>query len=185
MDDPSPDVDAIRTITVLSVSRFEEDHLSLERIFHDFEVTLYPNCRLRLIRCSMPASALSILRGARIPIVVCDADERPTVWERMARELQGLSEPPCLILSSWLADDHLCMEAAKHGAYEVLAKPFHGSEVLRVVNLVWRHWQDRYGFPAAAPQVRQPSAGAQSAPRDVDNPVTEVRKNPPSGGVRS
>lgn len=154
------DVDAIRIITVLSISRVEEDHLTLDQIFRDSQVTLYPNCRMTITPCSDPSGALPVLRGARIPIVVCDADQTPGLWEAIARELQTLREPPCLILSSRLADDRLCVEAARGGAFDVLAKPFHGPEVLRVTNLAWIRWQDRYGLIAAAPEVTRPPTGA-------------------------
>ncbi|HEY2016243.1 MAG TPA: hypothetical protein VGH38_22220 [Bryobacteraceae bacterium] len=159
MHKPIADLDAIRTITVLSISRFEEDHLILERILQGSAATLYPNCRLRVIRCSEPAGAVSMLRGAAIPIVLCDADDPARGWLEMARDVQGVSEPPCLILASKVADDRLCVEAGKGGAYDVLAKPFHGPEVLRVIARAWRHWQGRYGLAAAAPETRRVPSG--------------------------
>jgi hypothetical protein len=159
VNDAVAHVDPVRFITVLSVSRMEEDHLILDRTFRESVANLYPNCRLRLVRCSDPACAISALRGAPIPIVVCDAGEDVRVWQQLAREIRGLSQPPCLILLSSTADDRLCASASKHGVYEVVARPLRGSEVLRVINLAWRHWQDRYGLPAA-PQSGKPSTGA-------------------------
>jgi len=159
VDNPTAGVDVVRVVTVLSISRFEEDHLAMERTFDNAEATLYPNCRVRIIRCTEAAGALPVLRGARIPIVVCDADEWPGGWEQIPRELQVLSPPPCLILSSRFADDRLYMEAAKRGAFEVLAKPIHGSEALRLIRMAWLHWQHRYGLPAAEPEAREPLTG--------------------------
>lgn len=153
-------VEPVRFVPVLSISRFEQDHLELDRAFRESEATLYPNCRLRLIRCSDPANAISMVRGASIPLVICDAGEQAETWQPLARELRSLSQPPCLILLSPIADDQLCASASKHGVYEVLPKPFRDSEVLRVINLAWRHWQNRYGLPAGAPQHGKPSAGA-------------------------
>jgi hypothetical protein len=123
VDDSVARVDVLRSITVLSVSRFGEDHLALERAFHDSEATLYPGCTVRITCRSEPAAPLSIMRCACIPIVVCDAGGQPDSWERMARELKAFSEPSCLILASKLVSDLLCREAAKHGAYDVVAKP--------------------------------------------------------------
>lgn len=175
MDNRASDVE-IGIITVLSISRFEEDHRSLERIFRDFEGTLYPNCRPRLVRCSDPASALSVLHTARIPIVVCDADADPAGWEQIAREFPRLSEPPCLILSCSPASDCLSGTPA-HGVYSALAKPFSGSEVLRIINLAWRHWQDHYGVSAAPPAVQavQTVTGLLSTQDETENPAMAVR----------
>jgi CheY-like chemotaxis protein len=160
VNDPIAAVDPVRFVPVLAISRLEEDHANLDRTFRESESTLYPNCRLRLIRCSDSADAISILRGSPIPIVICDAGEQVEAWQQLARDLRGFSQPPCLILLSAVADDQLCASASKHGVYEVLAKPVRGPEVLRVINLAWRHWQDRYELPAGAPHHGKPSAGA-------------------------
>jgi len=33
------------------------------------------------------------------------------------------------------------------GAYDVLAKPLDGMEVIRIVNMAWLRWKSRYGIP--------------------------------------
>ena len=76
MDNPIPGGDAAAIITVLSISPFEEDRLTLERTFRPTEATPYPDRRVRVIRCSEPSSAPAVLRGARIPIVVRHAEFR-------------------------------------------------------------------------------------------------------------
>lgn len=76
MDNPIPGADAAGIVTVLSVSPFEEDHLTLERTLRPSEATLYPDRRVRITRCSEPSSAPAVLRGARIPIVVHHAEFR-------------------------------------------------------------------------------------------------------------
>jgi FixJ family two-component response regulator len=45
-------------------------------------------------------------------------------------------------VTSRLADEYLWAEALNLGAYDVLAKPFDTSEVMRVVASAWRHWTD-------------------------------------------
>jgi DNA-binding response OmpR family regulator len=40
---------------------------------------------------------------------------------------------PSLIVSSRLADEHLCAEALNLGAFDVLAKPFNKMDVIRSV----------------------------------------------------
>jgi DNA-binding response OmpR family regulator len=161
VDNDAADVDVTHIITILSVSPFEEDHIALERIFGDAETTLYPNCRVRIVRCSDRSRMLSALDGTRIPVVICDTED----WEQTARELQGVSAATCLILSARSADDRLCAETARHGVYDVLAKPFRNSEVLRVIKMAWLHWQNRYGLPSAAPAAGVKSSG-ESRPQE-------------------
>jgi DNA-binding response OmpR family regulator len=48
--------------------------------------------------------------------------------------------PTPLIVTSRLADEKLWAEALNLGAYDVLAKPFDLSELVRSVNLAWLHW---------------------------------------------
>jgi hypothetical protein len=152
------DVDVTHIIPILSVSRFEEDHIALERIFGDAEATLYPNCRARIVRCSDQSRILSALEGARIPVVICDTE----YWEQTARELRGVSAPTCIVLSAGSADDRLCAEAGRHGVYDVLAKPFRAAEVLRVIKMAWLHWQNRYGLPSAVGE----RPGGESEPQE-------------------
>jgi hypothetical protein len=163
--------DAIRIIQIFSVSRFHEDHATLDRIFGDSETTLYPNCRVGLIRLTEPGNVRLLLRGAKVPVVICDEEN----WRQLARELQAVPEAPCLILASESADDRLCTEAVKHGVYDVLAKPFRNSEVLRVIRMAWLHWQNRYGIPSA-PSAR----GTGEQPSLVENQNPDV---PQSGTV--
>jgi hypothetical protein len=155
--------DVSHIITILSVSRFEEDHLALERIFGDAETTLYPNCRARIVRCFDRSNILSALGGTKIPVVICDTED----WEHTARELQGVSAPTCLILSATSVDDRLCAEAARYGVYDVLAKPFRNSEVLRVIKMAWLHWQNRHGLPSAAPAAGVKSSGENRPQENV------------------
>ena len=57
-----------------------------------------------------------------------------------------------LIVTSRLADEYLWAEALNLGAYDMLAKPFDASEVVRVLGSAWRHWTDLHDHN----QVRQP-----------------------------
>ena len=65
-----------------------------------------------------------------------------------------LPDPPVLIVTSRLADEYLWAEALNLGAYDVLAKPFDASEVIRVLYSAWRHWTDlRDRNPVRNPRV--------------------------------
>jgi FixJ family two-component response regulator len=62
----------------------------------------------------------------------------------MLEHISLLPDPPLLIVTSRLADAHLWAEALNLGAYDVLAKPFDATEVIRIVSVAWQHWQDRH-----------------------------------------
>jgi DNA-binding NtrC family response regulator len=54
-----------------------------------------------------------------------------------------------LIVTSRLADDRLWAEALNLGAYDVIAKPFDASEVVRIAGLACAHWNQRESGQAA------------------------------------
>ena len=72
---------------------------------------------------------------------MCERDLGPANWRDLLERTQQLANPPFLIVTSRLADDHLWAEALNLGAYDVLAKPFYPCEVARVVNLACLRWQ--------------------------------------------
>ena len=45
-------------------------------------------------------------------------------------------------------------EALNLGAYDVLAQPFDGMEVSRIVNLARLRWEERHGISGAGPGAR-------------------------------
>jgi CheY-like chemotaxis protein len=138
------------TITVLSFSPSENDHAVLAQTFRDSSLTLYPNCRLTLQPSPTLASTLALLRTHRIPIVLCDDDAYPEAWREILGACQLLPEPPCVIVTSRLADDRLWMEILSEGAFDLLAKPFDPSDVMRTIHSAWVHWQNRYGLADGA-----------------------------------
>ena len=142
--DNSARLDDRPTVTLLSLSRFEEDHLALVRIFQDSKTSLYPGLRVAIARAWEPADAVTVVRASRIPIVICDADQFAGGWQQMALELRCVPEAPCLILASSVVDDRLGAEASRHGAYDVLAKPLCAAEVLRMIKMAWLRWQHKH-----------------------------------------
>lgn len=155
-----PDRHPAGTITVLSFSPVENDHAALEQTFRDSSLTLYPNCRLSLHPSRTLASALALLRRNRIPIVVCDRDENPDAWREILRATKGLSAPPCLIVTSRLADDRQWAELLNAGAFDLLAKPFEKSNVIRIVQSAWVHWQSRYHLSDTEGELSEPATGS-------------------------
>jgi DNA-binding NtrC family response regulator len=128
------------TITILSVSPYREDHDYLQGIFGHSSWTV------------LPASDLTIARRLLhrgVSVVLCECDLKPGTWIEVLGQAQSLPVAPSVIVTSRLADDRLWAEALNLGAYDVLAKPFERSELLRSVRLAWEHW--RRALPAVAP----------------------------------
>jgi CheY-like chemotaxis protein len=134
------------TVTVLSFSPAENDHAVLEQAFRESSLTLYPNCRLALLRSPSVAATLASLREQRIPIVLCDRDEQPDAWREILAASRSLATPPCVIVTSVSADDREWTELLNAGAFDLLAKPFDKSNVIRILHSAWVHWQSRYGL---------------------------------------
>jgi DNA-binding response OmpR family regulator len=130
-------------VTLLSVGLIEEDHASLEGILRCSQCDLRPTCKWQLNACP---TALAALRKVRVPVVVCESDLRPGTWKEVLEELSTLPDPPLLIVTSRLADERLWAEALNLGAYDVLAKPFDGMEVTRIVGMAWLRWKDRHAI---------------------------------------
>jgi len=123
------------TVTILSVSPTQDDHDSLERHLSSRKWKIHRTLSL--------SSAVALLQKVLIPLVVCERDLLPGTWKDMLDHLTLLRQPPYLIVTSRLADDHLWAEVLNVGGYDVLAKPFDRTEVKRILNLAWRHWHDR------------------------------------------
>ena len=123
------------TLTVLSVSPLEEDHLSLQAMVGHSTWTLF-NARDLV-------SALALLQQHEIPVVLCERDLLPGTWVEMLENIRHLPNAPSLIVASRLADERLWAEALNLGAWDVLAKPFDHIGVIRSVKSAWQRWHDQ------------------------------------------
>lgn len=121
---------------VLSISPIEDDHSCLEQILSEFRWTLH--------RALTLPTALEFLAENHAPVVICECDLEPGNWKDVLDEVLALPQPPCVIVTSRLADDYLWAEALNVGAYDVLAKPFETEEVIRIVSSASRNWRDQY-----------------------------------------
>jgi DNA-binding NtrC family response regulator len=135
--------------TVLSISPIEEDHDCLEEILGEFRWILH--------RALTLPSAIAFLAENRAPVVICERDLAPGTWRNMLDGTIALFPPPCVIVTSRLADEGLWEETLQAGAYDVLAKPFERDEVLRIVSLAARSWHDRH-LRARVPKTPRPRA---------------------------
>ena len=130
-------------ITVLSIGACEEDHVGLSNILAVAQSPSCPELRWKLETSSSLHAALRLLKAGKVPIVLCESDMGNESWKDLLDQLSGLPDPPCLIVTSRLADNYLWAEALNLGAYDVLAKPFDSSEVMRVFSSAWLRRQNR------------------------------------------
>jgi DNA-binding response OmpR family regulator len=89
---------------------------------------------------------------AKIPLVVTERNLATGSRRDLLDNAFLLPDPPILIVTSRLPDEYLWAEALNLGAYNVLAKPFDASEVMRILDSAWRHWTGLHGDS----QVRNP-----------------------------
>jgi DNA-binding NtrC family response regulator len=143
---PASETIPTRTVTVLSVSPLAEDHFSLQAIFD--------RSRWQLYRANCLAAAREVLCRQQVGVVICERSLSPGTWVDMLEDGRLLPYAPSLIVTSRLADDALWSEALNLGAYDVLAKPFDRTELVRSVTSAWLHWFHSRMFPPSAFAMR-------------------------------
>jgi DNA-binding NtrC family response regulator len=126
---------ATQVLTVLSVSPLEEDHSSLQSIA-DHSVWA-------VFKANNLISALALLQKQVVTVVLCEKNLMPGTYVDLLEHIIATPNAPSLIVASRLADERLWAEALNLGAWDVLAKPFDRSEVLRSVKSGWQHWHDQ------------------------------------------
>jgi DNA-binding response OmpR family regulator len=118
------------------------DAIFLETILHQAACDRHLGAEWDLLGVPALASAFSVLIETPVAVVLCDTDLQCGSWQDMLEYFSRVRHPPLLIVTSRLADERLWAEALNLGAYDVLAKPFAPSEVIRSVTSAWRHWQE-------------------------------------------
>jgi DNA-binding response OmpR family regulator len=106
---------------ILSISATPEDYHALRTILTDplWEITKACTCK----------EAIARLSRKRIPVVVCEYDLPDGSWRDILNHMAEFADPPVLIVTSRLADEHLWAEVLNLGGFDILAKPFRESEV--------------------------------------------------------
>jgi len=131
-------------IKLLAVLPGEEDHAQLD--------SMLPRQKWAIHKAHNLTSAVAQLKKyAPLPLVVCDRDLWPGTWKDMLKRLDGLNDPPFLIVTSRLADEQLWAEALNLGAYDVLARPFDAQEVNRTLSSAFFRWRDSHALPQSSP----------------------------------
>jgi DNA-binding response OmpR family regulator len=125
--------------SILSVSPSEEDHAVLSRALNDIcEVVTTHTCQ----------EAAEFLCRENVPAIFCERDLPDGSWKYLLSYVGELKDPPALIVTSRLADEHLWAEVLNMGGYDVLAKPFREPEVRHTVE-----WALRMKASPAPPRV--------------------------------
>ncbi|HTX33430.1 MAG TPA: hypothetical protein VME43_00350 [Bryobacteraceae bacterium] len=145
---------APHTATVVLAGFVKQDQDILQEILDDSECPIGPEWRWSIQPRDSVAGALAVLRRDSVPVILCDKDRMPEAWKEILSQSASLSQPPCLIVISRLADEHLWAEALNLGAYDVLSRPFDRAEVVRSISLARFHWVNReVSAPAVARAV--------------------------------
>ena len=118
---------------ILSVGPFQEDHAILSEILAGSDSPLAEASKWTLHVALTVAEAIAALQTDNIPIVVCERDLGIESWREFWSQAAALAHPPCLIVTSRLADEYLWAEALNLGAYDVLPKPLVPAEVVRTL----------------------------------------------------
>jgi DNA-binding response OmpR family regulator len=136
-----------KSLNLLFVSPIPEDHVSLDAIISQSGWKLFNAYHF--------STALAILPTQDISVIVCERDLPSGLWTDLLECLKDMPRPPLLIVTSRLADEYLWAEALNLGAWDVLAKPFEHTEVVRTINTACQHWHDRL-------QLRSPAGASGS-----------------------
>jgi DNA-binding response OmpR family regulator len=115
---------------VLVVSSAPEDQAALAELLVSHS---YP--RYQASSVSEAADWLS-RRSARV--VICDDELSDGHWQDLWEVLRWTPVPPVFIVSAYRADERLWAEVLNMGAYDVVAKPYRGGEVARVLAQAFR-----------------------------------------------
>ena len=95
-----------------------------------------------MITASSVEWATKMLKRDQIRIAICERDLQPGTWKDLLEQMATMPHSPLMIVTSRLADESLWSEVLNEGGYDVLAKPFHPTELIRVVEGAFQHWQD-------------------------------------------
>lgn len=137
-------------IQVLSVGLVPQDHASLQDILSLNSRLSASDFHWHVESCGTVPGALAAIQNNRVPVVLCEREFSSQSWRQLLEPLNQLSDPPCLIVTSRMADEYLWAEALNLGAYDVLARPFDPVEVVRVFSSAWLHRTHRKDTPGRA-----------------------------------
>ncbi len=112
---------------ILAISPFKEDHIALRHILRD--------ANWETLHCKTYREALAIL--GRAPVVLCDQQLPDGDWKDVLKQLNAISDPAALIVTSRLAHSPLWAEVLNLGAFDLLEKPFVAQEVREAISAAY------------------------------------------------
>ena len=89
--------------------------------------------------------ACATLRDCRPAVVIAAGNAGCPAWKDLLATAREMSPPPQLIVAERCPDEILWAEVLNLGGYDVLALPFEQQEVLHVVGMAWRCWEQQKG----------------------------------------
>jgi DNA-binding response OmpR family regulator len=128
--------EAQQDAVLLLVGSVEDDDSRCGSVFSQFT---WQTQRARSYR-----EALPLIRQGLHRVVVSERDLPDGNWKDILELASARKEPPAVVVTSRLADDHLWAEVLNLGGYDVLAKPLDRTEVHRVINLACQHGVNRF-----------------------------------------
>jgi len=137
-------------VTVFHVGPQDQDLSVLADILNRTDWKMCPGTRWTLASTDDVPTAAARLEHEKVPIVLCERESVAGNWKDVLESVGRFSAPPMLIVTSRTADEYLWAEALNLGAYDVLSKPYHPAEVMRVLSMAWLHWMNRRGVTATA-----------------------------------
>jgi DNA-binding response OmpR family regulator len=136
------------SVTVFHVGPEDQDLRALSDILNRTDWKLCPGIRWTLTATDDVSTAAARLRHEKVSIVLCERESMGGNWKDVLESVGKFPAPPMLIVASRTADEYLWAEALNLGAYDVLSKPYHPAEVVRVLSMAWLHWMN-HRTPAA------------------------------------
>lgn len=140
MRQPSSNIQTVeRRGVALVVTSIDEDSAFLGSIF--------AQCSWDLDSVSSVRDSTQYLQHHLPGLLICDERLEDGDWKAVLDLLSKVDGPPQMIVTSRLADECLWAEVLNLGGFDVLAKPFDASEVVRVVCAAWPACRKQNGAP--------------------------------------
>jgi FixJ family two-component response regulator len=128
---PEESGQASALMPVLLASERDDDHQTLQ--------ALLQNTRWTVARALSWGDAASFCGRVIKPVILVDRYFQGSDWRFTVSSMVNLESNSCLILLSDVSDQYLWNEVVQHGGFDVLARPFQRSEVLRTLEFAQRH----------------------------------------------
>jgi DNA-binding response OmpR family regulator len=147
-----PDAASVHeNISILLVTPSSDDESAVRQILKTKPIS-------KISRCTGVQEALQQIHSTSPAVVICERDLPDGNWKAVLGACEAMPKSPLVVVVSKHADENLWAEVLNLGGYDVLLKPFDGTEVTRVVASTYRQWS---GSPARQPVGSQKSGFAE------------------------